>query len=352
MSALRVGVLGTGNIAACHLDAYQARDDAEIVAVCDVNLDRARSAAERYGARGAYGSVDELLADDGVQAVSICTWNNTHAPFAIKAIEAGKHVLVEKPISRTYAEAQAVVAAAETSDRVVQVGFVRRHSPNCQVLKAFIDGGDLGEIYYAKASNLRRMGNPGGWFADKEISGGGPLVDIGVHVVDLCWYLMGSPRATTVSANTYTRLGNRSNITQPPRYTASDYDPDENSVEDMANALVRFENGASLMLDTSYSLHAVKNSLGVSVFGDKGGAELEPLQIATEKYATMINVTPQLASPTFQLAEGFAREIGNFVDACAGRAESVAPAWHGAEIMRILDAVYRSAAEGREVSVC
>ncbi|HEY9294102.1 MAG TPA: Gfo/Idh/MocA family oxidoreductase [Microlunatus sp.] len=352
MSKFKVGVIGTGSIAQLHLAAYAANPDVELVAVSDINFERAQKVATQYGAPRAYGDPHELLADEGVDGVSICTWNNSHASWAIAAVEAGKHVLVEKPISRTYAEALELQRVVEDHDRVVQVGFVRRHSPNCQVLKTFIDAGDLGEIYYAKASSIRRMGNPGGWFADKEIAGGGPLLDIGVHIIDLCWYLMGSPRATAVSGNTYHRLGNRANITNAPRYKVSDYDPTKNSVEDLANAVVRFENGASMLIDVSYSLHAVRDSLDVSVFGDKGGAELEPgLQIATERNDTVINLSPQISSPTFELQPGFANEIGNFVDASLGRAESVAPAWHGVEIMKILDGIYTSADSGKEVTL-
>ena len=214
--------------------------------------------AEKYGAHRAYADPQELLADPEIDGVSICTWNNSHATWAIAAIEAGKHVLVEKPIARTLEEAEEIQRTVEASDRVVQVGFVRRHSANCQVLKSFIDADELGEIYYAKASCIRRVGNPGGWFADKEIAGGGPLLDIGIHVLDLCWYLMGSPKVVSVSGNTYDRLGNRANVTTMPRYTVADYDPTKNTVEDLANAVIRFENGASLLLDCSYSLHATQ----------------------------------------------------------------------------------------------
>ena len=299
-----------------------------------------------------YSDPAELFADPDVDAVSICTWNNTHAELAIAAIEAGKHVLVEKPMSRTYAEAQRLEDVVKAHDRVLQVGFVRRHSANCRVLKSFIDAGDLGEIYYAKASCIRRTGNPGGWFANKAISGGGPLIDIGVHVIDLCWYLMGTPRVTSVSANTYEKLGNRSNITTLPRYQVADYDPTKNDVEDMANALIRFDNGASLIMDTSFSLHAPEDSLAVSVYGDKGGADLEPkLQIASEKHETILKVTPQIGFESFDLDDGFYHEIENFVAACLGDAESIAPAWQGAEMMKILDGVYTSAAQGKEVQV-
>ncbi|WP_243064842.1 Gfo/Idh/MocA family protein [Humibacter sp. RRB41] len=352
MTRVKIGVIGTGSIAQLHLDAYAANPEVELVAVSDMNLDRARSVAEKYGAPRAYADPNELLADADIDGVSICTWNDSHARWAIAAIEAGKNVLVEKPMSRTYAEAAELEKVVEASDRILQVGFVRRHSPNAEVLKTFIDNGELGDIYYARASVIRRVGNPGGWFADKAISGGGPLIDVGVHVVDLCWYLMGSPKAVAVSANSYQRLGNRAQVTTMPRYQVSDYDPTTNSVEDMVNALVRFENGASMLVETSYSLHATKDSIGVSVFGDKGGADLEPeLEIATERYGSVVNVIPQISSPTFELERAFSNEIGNFVGAIQGKAQTIAPVSHGAEITRILESIYASAEAGHEISL-
>ncbi|AYG03929.1 Gfo/Idh/MocA family protein [Gryllotalpicola protaetiae] len=350
MTRVNIGVIGTGAIAQAHLTAYSANPEAELVAVSDLNLDRAQSAADTYGVRRAYGDPNELLADPEVDAVSICTWNDSHARWAIAALEAGKHVLVEKPMSRSYAEAIQMERAVAASGRVLQVGFVRRHSPNAEVLKSFIDNGDLGDIYYARASVIRRVGNPGGWFADKAISGGGPLIDIGIHVIDLCWYLMGAPNAISVSANLYSRLGNRAHITTLPRWQVSDYDPEANGVEDMVNALVRFDNGASMLVEASYSLHAVRDSIGVSVFGEKGGAELEPqLEIATEKYGSVVNLVPQISSLTFEGDRAFANEIGNFIDAIQGKAESIAPVSHGAELTKILESIYASAESGQEI---
>ena len=349
MTKLKIGVVGVGSISSFHLKSYAAHPDAEIVAVADINADRAQSVADKWGAKRAYGDAAELFADPDVDAVSICTWNDSHAELAIQAVQAGKHVLLEKPMSTSFAKADELGKVVEASDRVVQMGFVRRHSANCQVLKSFIDAGDLGDIYYAKAACIRRMGNPGGWFADKARSGGGPLIDIGVHVIDLAWYLMGSPKVASISGNTYDHLGNRANITTFPRYTVSDYDPDKNDVEDMVNAAIRFENGASLIMEASFSLHTVKDHLGVSVHGTRGGADLEPLQIATEQHGSMVNVEPQLRSNSFELDPAFATEIGNFVDTCLGRAESVAPAWHGVEIMKILDGIYASADQKREL---
>ena len=146
MTTFRVGVIGAGSIARAHLEAYAAHPDVEIVAISDINADRARAVAQEFGASRSYVDAHELLAQDDIDGVSVCTWNDSHATWAIAAVQAGKHVLVEKPIARTVAEATAIQDAVSTSDRVVQVGFVRRHSPNCQVLKSFIDAGQLGRV--------------------------------------------------------------------------------------------------------------------------------------------------------------------------------------------------------------
>ncbi|MGV8876374.1 MAG: Gfo/Idh/MocA family protein [Rhodoglobus sp.] len=352
MSKLRVAVIGAGSIANMHLKSYVANDDVELVGIYDQNGQRAKEQAERYGAKHAFESLEQLLQHPGIDAVSICTWNNSHADLAIAALDAGKHVLVEKPLSKTVAEAEAIAAAAARSGTKVQVGFVRRFSSNAKVLKSFVDAGELGEIYFAKASNVRRIGNPGGWFADSERSGGGPLIDIGVHVLDLCWYMMGSPKAVSVSGVTYNKLGNRANITNLSRYKVADYDPTLSDVEDMATALIRFENGASIVFDTSYSLHATEDRLSLSIFGQNGGAELEPeLRIVSERLDTVLNISPQVDHVTFDFDEGFQNEINHFVALCRGEAEDIAPVEHGVEMMRILAAIYESAAQGKEIAL-
>jgi predicted dehydrogenase len=351
MTRLHVAIIGAGSIAAHHMGAYEANPDVELVGVFDILPERTREVAGARGIRP-YASLEQLLADPTVDAVSVCTWNDSHADIAGQAIRAGKHVLVEKPLSKTVADAEALAATVAESDRVLQVGFVRRFSANARVLKSFIDVGELGEIYYARATNIRRLGNPGGWFADTARSGGGPLIDIGVHVLDLCWYLMGSPRAVTVSGVTDSRLGNRANVTSLSRYKVADYDPELSDVEDLATALIRFENGASLLLETSYSLHAAEDRLEVAVYGDLGGAELEPeLRIVAEKHDTVLNISPQVDLTTFDFEEGFASEISFFVAACLGEGPQIAPVADGVEMMRMLAAVYESAALGREIAL-
>ncbi|EFM10682.1 oxidoreductase domain protein [Paenibacillus curdlanolyticus YK9] len=351
MNPVRIGVIGTGSISECHLNAYARNANARIVAICDVNEERARKVADKYGADKVFTDYNQMFADSDIDAISICTWNNTHAPISIAALEAGKHVLVEKPLSRTVEEALAIEQAVRTSGKLLQVGFVRRYDPNVQMLREFADRGEFGEIYYAKASTIRRLGNPGGWFADVERSGGGPLIDLGVHIIDLVWYLMGRPKATTVSGNVYAKLGNRSNVKHLSFYKAADYDASKNTVEDLASAVIRFENGASLMVDVSFTLHAKKDEGSVKLYGNKGSFEIDPeVFIVTEKYDTILNIEPQVDSKAgFSANAAFQNEIDHFIDCIVNGTEQISPVEDGVEIMRILNAIYESAAKGEEV---
>lgn len=347
---LKVGVIGVGSISEMHITSYQKNEKVDLVAFCDVHEERLAEKGKLYSVEKLYTSHEDLLKDAEIDAVSICTWNNSHAEIAIAALEAGKHVLVEKPVSMTVEEAQAVEAAAKKSGKILQVGFVRRHADNVHVLKQFIDNDELGEIYYAKASYLRRYGNPGGWFSDITKSGGGPLIDLGVHVIDIVWYLMGKPRPVSVSGNAYHKLGNRSNIKNLSAYQAADYDPSLNDVEDLTNALIRFENGASLYVDVSFTLHAKEDETTVKLFGEKGGAEIEPaLKLVMEKHDTILNVAPQVDHLGFDFVKSFANEINHFVDCCQSGEESIAPIADGVEVMKMLNAIYESAKTGKEI---
>lgn len=350
MDKLKIGVIGAGGISEYHMDSYKNNPNAEMYAVCDLNEKRAKQTAEKFGFAKVYTNIEEMLADPNLQAVSICTWNNTHADLAVAALNAGKHVLVEKPLSTTVEEALRVEEAVKRMGKLVQVGYVRRYSSNAQILKQYIDNGDFGEIYYAKASCLRRLGNPGGWFADKSRSGGGPLIDLGVHMIDICWYLMGRPKVKSVSGNTYNRLGNRANVKNLNFYKAADFDASKNTVEDLANAIVRFENGASLMVDVSFTLHAKQNEVSVKLYGEKGGCEIEPeLAIITEKYDTILNITPQVDSLGINVKQAFQNEINHFVDCCLSGQTPISPVEDGVEIMKILCGIYESAEKGKEI---
>lgn len=347
---IRIGVIGAGSISEMHLQSYQKNPQAELVAICDLNEQRAQAKAEKYAIPHIYTDYRELLANPDIDAVSICTWNNSHAEISIAALNAGKNVLCEKPLCKTVEQALQVEEAVHASGKTLQVGFVRRYSSNTRIVKEMAEQGEFGEIYYAKASCIRRLGNPGGWFSDKERSGGGPIIDIGVHVIDLCWYLMGRPKVKSISGNTYTKLGNRANIKNLAYYKSSDYDAEHNTVEDMANALIRFENGASLFVDVSFTLHAKEDELTVKLYGEKGGVELEPaLSIISEKYDTILNLTPQIDNLSFNFVAGFQDELDYFIEVCNGTKQTLSPVADGVEMMKMLCGIYESAEKGTEI---
>ncbi len=348
---LRVCIIGAGSISDMHFKSFAGNSDAVLYGVFDYSAERAETKALEYGISRVYGNIEEVYSDPNIDAVSICTWNNSHAELSVGALNAGKHVLVEKPLAMNVEEALKVEGAVRNSGKTLQVGFVRRFATNTKVLKSFVDNGTLGDIYYAKASCLRRLGNPGGWFADKDRSGGGPLIDLGVHVIDVCWYLMGRPKVKSISGNVYSKLGNRGNVENLRFYKAADYQKDRNTVEDLANALITFENGASLFVDVSFTLHAKQDEIGVKLYGTKGGAELEPeLAIVREENNTILNIHPQMDHLTFDFANAFQNQIDSFVSSCITGTNPLAPVEDGVEMMKILAGIYEAADKRSEVT--
>ncbi len=347
---LNIGVIGTGSISEFHIKPYMKHPDVTLHALCDQNEARLQEKGIKYGVEKLYKTHKEMLDDPAIDAVSICTWNDSHASILIDALRAGKHVLVEKPLVVTKEQQAELEQLLAHTDLTAQIGFVRRFGTNVAVLKKFIDGGDLGSIYYAKASVLRRLGNPGGWFSDKRRSFGGPLIDLGVHMLDLCWYLMGRPKPVSVTGNTYKKLGNRSHIEHLDFYKAADYDASLNDVEDLANCLITFENGASMMLDVSFTLHAKEDDISCKIYGDKGGAEIEPeLMIVTEKHQTILNIQPQIDHTAFHFESAFDQEVNHFIDCILHGKQTLSPVADGLLISNILKAVYASAESGKEI---
>ena len=209
MDKLKVGIIGTGGISECHVSGYKELENVEIYAMCDINEERVKEKTEKHGVERVFTDYNEMLDKCELDAVSVCTWNNSHAPISIAALKKGVNVLCEKPMAMNAGEALEMKQAAEDSGKLLMIGFVRRHGNDCAILKDFIEAGDLGDIYYTKANYIRRNGNPGGWFSDKSRSGGGPLIDLGVHVIDLVRYLSGNPKPVSVYGAVYNKLGNR-----------------------------------------------------------------------------------------------------------------------------------------------
>ncbi|MBE6688721.1 MAG: Gfo/Idh/MocA family oxidoreductase [Ruminococcaceae bacterium] len=357
MSKLKIGIIGTGSISNEHIRGYLNNPDVELYAFCDIDADKLNAMGKKYGVTRLYTDKDEMLKLSELDAVSVCTWNAAHAECTIAALNAGKHVLCEKPTAMNTAEAQAMKDAAEKNGKILMIGFVRRHGNDCALLKDFIEKGEFGELYYGKAKYLRRNGCPGGWFGNKEFSGGGPLIDLGVHVIDMVKYLAGNPKPVSVYGFTFDKLGNRPGLRE--NVSIGNYRGLHNktvfNVEDFAGAIIRFDNGFVLSVEASFSLNEKCDTSSIELFGTKSGARLDasndpPLEIYTTTNGYLTNTTFFNRRLT-ESGDFFAMEMNNFVDAVLGRAECKAPAQDGVDIMKILDAIYESARTGHEVVI-
>lgn len=348
MKKVKVGIIGAGGISAFHISGYKLLENVELYAVCDINEQRAKECAEKNNIPYVFTDFNEMLKLGELDAVSVCTWNSVHAPATIAALKAGKHVLCEKPMAIDAKEALEMSNAEKASGKLLMMGFVRRFGNDAKILKDFIDNGMMGDIYYAKASYLRRFGCPGGWFGNKKLSGGGPLIDLGVHVIDLVRYLMGKPSAISVSGATFNKLGARSNIKGAKGYVCAD-SGEVFDVEDMAVAMIKFNNGSVLSVETSFSLNTKNDSANIELFGTKSGAKLDPkLEFYSEMNDYLVDVTP--AHDTALNFNGlFESEISHFIDCITNGTKCISTAQDGLELMKIIDAVYLSAKTGKEI---
>jgi predicted dehydrogenase len=342
----RIGIIGVGGIAVKrHIPAFLKHPDVEIVAVCDNRPEVLDKVAADLDIKHKFAYYEDLVNLDDIDVIDICTPNFAHADPTIQALENGKHVIVEKPLARNAVEGTAMIEAAEKAGKQLMVAFCMRWRPDARAIKDVIDKGDMGDIYYATAQALRQRGIPNwGVFTDKEKQGGGPLIDMGIHALDLALWFMGHPRPLTASGTAYTKFGNRSGL-------SGDYGPWDSSnytVEDYASALIRFENGASLSIESSFAANIRDKSVfDVKLLGTRGGAELNPFYISREEAGLLIDVTPS------DLPEALWHEAELFDVIYAIRNNHPVPS-PGSEALiatKIVDAIYRSAEEGREVSV-
>lgn len=349
---LKVGIIGCGGISNCHMHGYLAQKDrVEVVACCDINEPKAKEYAERYGIANYYNNCYDMLKAEKLDLVSVCTWNSAHAECSIAALNAGCDVICEKPMAMNAKEAEAMKAAADKNGKLLMLGFVRRHGNDAYAARELAEKGELGEIYYAQAKYLRRCGFPGGWFGDKSRSGGGPLIDLGVHVIDLVRYIMGCPKPVTVFGATFDKLGSRPGIKTTEWVSETVAEKPIFDVEDLAVAMIRFDNGAVLNLETSFNLNQADNQDGVKIYGSKAGLSVSaPFELYTEFNGQLADIALK-GNNNFDFTRDFDRELKNFVDASEGKAECLAPAEDGVELMRILDAVYESARTGKSVEI-
>ena len=347
-----IGVVGTGGIAqAVHLPAYKKLQDegkVRIVALCDIKPDRLEEANRKFGPARTYADYQELLADPEVDAVDVCTPNFMHMPPVVAALEAGKDVICEKPIALNGGQGQKMVEASQKAGRRLQVGLNMRFGAGPQAIKRLADRGKFGEIYYARAQAIRRRGVPTwGVFTEKDKQGGGPLIDIGVHILDMTLWLMGHPKPVAVSGTAATKFGHRSghvNLFGKP------WDPNNFTVEDFASGYVKFENGASLVLESSFVLNNDKERFETSLFGTEGGVFLDLHNDANTRIYTEEAGALYDSQPVFLPGVGtHEQEIRAFVQSLITDSPVAVPGEQALMVSRILDALYESSDTGKEV---
>lgn len=346
---LKVGVIGVGGIANVHMPGWLENPYAEIVAGCDLAEGVLQDWGAKYGITTLTTKAADLFNDPTIDIIDICTPNNYHAPLAIAAMQAGKHVLCEKPLAPTPALIGDMIKARDASGKMLMTAQHFRFSGVAKAMKAELDSGVLGEIYHARSWMLRRGAaptRPG--FILKEQATGGACIDIGVHILDLTLWFMGNPKAVSVTGVARTELARK-----PGAFSIwGGAIPPEINVEEFASAFVRFDNGATLILEVSWLLHhdTEGEDMQMWLYGKEGGSHWPKCEIYQSN-----NATQQFSNRTLKLTKDIrpahAQECVEFAQAIVEGKPSPVPAEQSLQVLTILDAVYRSQEKGGEVKL-
>jgi len=345
---LRVAFIGSGGIAGAHMRYLSKMDDVEMVAVADISKPSMAQRQEEFGIESAFTDYHKMLRDVKPDAVSVCTPNGLHAAASIAASNAGADVLVEKPMAMTAAEAQKMITAAKTAKRKLVIGFQYRYDAKTKFIKDAVDAGRMGKVVYGRIQALRRRGIPNwGVFGRKDLQGGGPLIDIGVHALEMTHFVMGSPKPVAASGSIFTYLGDKKSdvVSQWPNWDHKNY-----TVEDLAVGQIRFDNGAVISIEASFAAHIEKEAWNFTLMGEKAGASWDPPGLFSDEGGYMMNSQPNWL-PSGPNADAFGMKMRNFVEHCLYNKPTMAPAEHGLMVQKMLDGIYASAEKGREVAI-
>ncbi len=354
---LRVGVVGLGYAGTTHLEAYEKIPGVKVVALAGKERPRLELLGREHAIDNLFDDWEDLVALDDLDIVSIGTPNALHAPIAIAALEAGKHVFCEKPLATTAVEARAMAAASHAANRVLDVAFNHRRRADVQYLRRYIQSTGLGQIYHSRATWKRNSGIPGltSWFTNKALAGGGALIDLGPHIIDSLLFLLGEPRVIAVSAMTHGVLGRAG-------YGAMDKGAQFGGghtafeVEDLATALLRLDDGSSVQFEISWAGHTVDDEdISIELLGVEAGARLsvkryaqdDTLMIFRDIAGAHVTIRPQVHVDD----KGHPAVIGEFIDTVRSGDWSGHHGDEAAHRTEILDAVYESAQLGREVTI-
>jgi predicted dehydrogenase len=350
MSKIKVAVIGCGTIAnSAHIPAYMKNEKAEIKYFCDIIPEKAEAMVSKYNCGTAVADYKTILDDPEIEAVSVCTPNNMHAQISTDFLRAGKNVLCEKPAARTYTEAIAMQKVQHETGKILNIGVVNRFNTSVNKIKKLIDDGVLGELYHVYGSfrSQRSIPGLGGPFTTKAISGGGVLIDWGVHFLDLIMYCSGDPLPKTVSGQAYSKLGAdlkgysyESMWAGPPNYEGT-YD-----VEDFITGLIRTQ-GPTITINGAWAQNIGVEEMYVDFLGDKAGVRLqygEGFVLYSAKDGEIIET-----SAKYEMVPQFEHEIDCFLD-CVKSGEKL-PSHIDTVVItaKIMQALYDSSEQGKEI---
>ena len=353
MEKVKFGIIGCGGICmGKHLPALMEQENVEIKAFCDIVVEKAEEAAAKYGSGKIFSDYKKMLKED-LDAVCVLTPNNLHCEMTVAALNAGKHVMCEKPMAMNYKETQKMIEARDKSGKLLTIGYQNRYRGNSRYLKELCQQGELGDIYYAKAIAIRRRAVPTwGVFLDGEKQGGGPLIDIGTHSLDLTLFMMDNYKPKYAVGTTFHKLNKQTQTGNAWR----DWDTEKFTVEDSAFGFIVMENGATIVLEASWALNTLNVKEAVcELSGTKAGADMptdSTLRINLVKNNRQCVLTPEFAAGGVAFFGGksvsvVGFECKTFIDAILGKGELYVKPEQAAVVTMILEGIYKSAESGK-----
>ncbi len=333
MDRIPIAVVGAGSIAQIiHLPVLSRLNEAHVAAICDIDKAKVQHVAERFSIKRYYTSVEEMIKYEDLRGAIVATPTHVHKATALPLLESGIDVLVEKPLAHVLKDAEAIVEAASRLKRKLMVGMNNRFRPDAMILKSFVEGGELGKIFYTKAGWLKRSAGESAWFKKKEKAGGGVFLDLGIVMLDLALWMMGYPDPLQVSATIY-------------KHSSKD-------VEDSALAFLRMKNGSTLSIEVSWRFPASEDFFYCDSYGTLGSAMINPFRILKTMHENLINVTPQkMETPQNMFRRSYENEVKHFLGVLRGLHPVVSTGEEAVHRMKIVDAIYKSAARGKEISI-
>lgn len=353
---LNVGIIGCGGIGTeKHMPSLAKLKQVEMVAFCDILFEKAHHAAQKFGARDAkvYDDFTDLLKDENIDVIHVCTPNDSHADITVASLEAGKHVMCEKPMAKTAAEARRMVETARRTGKKLSIGYQNRFRHDSQYLHKVCTEGGLGYIYFAKAHSIRRRAVPTwGVFLDKEKQGGGPLIDIGTHALDLTLWMMNNYKPKVVLGKTYHELGKKENAAN----AWGPWDPKQFTVEDSAFGFITMENGATIILESSWAINLLDAEEGrCTLAGTEGGADMKDgLRINGERHGKLYTNHIELESSGVAFYEGKTENESDlesrlWIESILNDTDPVVKPEEALVVTEILEAIYESSKTGKAV---